>query len=132
MRSLLQDIVSAAKGRGPGDPVRALRDAVVGHLRDLCATPRGTVLVLPDYGIDDPTRLFHEYPSSVADMERHLLGAILRFEPRLANVSVAHVKTDELELLLRFDVEGTLMSEGRALPVRFSTVIDSDNHVELR
>ncbi|MGO8992077.1 MAG: type VI secretion system baseplate subunit TssE [Polyangiaceae bacterium] len=132
MRSLIQDIRSAAKGIRPGDPVRAVRDAVVAHLRDLCATPRGKVLLARDYGIDDPTRLFHEYPHSVADMERHLLGAIVRFEPRLANVSVTHVKTDDLELLLRFDVEGILMSEGRALPVRFSTVIDSDNHVELR
>ena len=132
MRSLVQDIRSAARGVAPGDPVRALREAVVGHLRELCATPRGTVLVARDYGIDDPTRLFHEYPTSVADMERHLLGAIARFEPRLANVSVTHVKTDEQELLLRFDVAGTLVSDGRALPVRFSTVIDSDHHVELR
>ncbi len=102
------------------------------HLRELCATPRRTVLLAEDYGTEDPTRLFHDYPASITDVERNLLAAIQRFEPRLANVSVSHVKTDESELLLRFDIQGTLMDESGPLPVRFSTVIDSDNHVELR
>ena len=132
MRSLIQDIRSAATGTRPADPVRALRDAVVSHLRQICATPRGSVLLAPAYGVDDPTRLFHEYPESVEDMERDLLEVITRFEPRLANVAITHVKTDDLDLQLRFDVQGTLVSEGRVLAVRFSTVIDSNNRVELK
>jgi type VI secretion system protein len=113
------------------DPVRALRDAVVTHLRELCATPRGSVLALPGYGIDDPARAFHEYPGSARDMELQLRESIVRFEPRLRDVCVTHVPSDELDLTLRFDIEGALVHEGRAIPVRFSTVIHANHHVEL-
>jgi len=51
--------------------------------------------------------------------------------PRLTATSVTHVKTDEIELLLRFEITGMLVVNGRPVPVRFSTIIDTDNRVEL-
>lgn len=132
MRSLIDDVLAAAAGTALAPAERALREAVVSHLRDLLATPRGSVLLAPEYGLEEPTRLFHEHPGSAADMERDLLELVMKFEPRLINVSVHHFASDELELLLRFDIKGTLMNEGRAHSVHFSTVIDSQHHVDLK
>jgi type VI secretion system lysozyme-like protein len=131
MRSLTKDIRAAATGTKQ-DPVRALREAVLEHLRDMCGTPRGTPLLPQDYGLEDVTRAFLEYPSSAMEMAQHLLDGIRRYEPRLANAEVSHVKADDSELRLRFDIEATLVSDGKTVPVRFSTIVDSDNRIELR
>jgi type VI secretion system protein len=131
MRSLTKDIRAAAMGTKQ-DPLRALREGVLEHLRDMCGTPRGTGLLLHDYGLEDVTRVFLEYPSSALEMAQQLLDGIRRYEPRLTNVEASHVRADESELRLRFDIEGTLVSEGRVVPVRFSTIVDSDNRFELR
>ncbi len=133
MRSLLDDSRLAAAGPPPlaHDPARALRESVGRHLRELCATPRGSVLLCPAFGVQDTTRLFHEHPTSASDMERDLLEVIARFEPRLHDASVSHVVSAEVELVLRFSVQGALVSEGRAFAVRYLAVIDSNHHVEV-
>jgi type VI secretion system protein len=134
MRSLLADIRTAGRTR-PGvsvDAARAVRDDVLVNLRQICATPRGSVPLARDYGIEDATRIFHEYPGSVTEMQRDLEETFSRYEPRLLNVSVTHVRSDELELVLRFHIEGTLVVDGRPVPVRFTSVLSVDNHLELR
>jgi type VI secretion system protein len=134
MHSLLTDI-RAAGGQRPGSPVdaaRVMRDDVLANLRQICATPRGSVPLARDYGIEDATRIFHEYPGSVTEMQRDLEDTFSRYEPRLLNVSVTHLPSDELELLLRFHIEGTLVVDGRPVPVRFTSVLHADNRLELR
>jgi len=134
MRSLLADIRTAGQKR-PGLPVdaaRAVRDDVLANLRQICATPRGSAPLARDYGIEDATRIFHEYPGSVSEMQRDLEETFSRYEPRLLNVSVTHVPSDELELVLRFHIEGTLVVDGRPVPVRFTSVLNVDNQLELR
>ena len=134
MRSLLSDIASASApvAQAPTDSVRAAREAVLVHLRELCSTPRGSVLLAPSYGVEDATRVFHEYPGSVEDVRRVLEEAIRRYEPRLTNVSVRHLASDDLELILRFEIQATITAEGRSFPVRFTSLLDGDNRVELR
>lgn len=132
MRSLVHDISSAASGERRPDPVRALREAVVRNLRDLCTTPRGSALVARAYGIDDPSLTFYEYPAAAVDLERQLREVIALFEPRLVNAAIRHVAAKELDLVLRFEITGSLIDEyGRVVPVRFSTVIDSNCHVDV-
>ncbi len=124
MRSLLADIARAARSPGTGatDPVRDARDAVLSHLRMLIATRRGTVWPALDFGIDDPTEIFHDYPGAVEDLRRALEHAIRRYEPRLREPSVRHRPSQDL--VLRFDIEALLDVEGRLVPVRFTSQID--------
>lgn len=129
MRSLLAEI---RNGTPTGDEVRAVRDAVVENLRQICATPQGSALLWADYGVEDATRIFHEYPGSVATVQRHLASVFARYEPRLALVSVKHVPVDVPALVLRFDIEGKLLVAGRPVDVRFATTLDADNHLEVR
>jgi type VI secretion system protein len=133
MRSLLADIRARGDQR-PGllDAARVVRDDVLANLRQICTTPRGSVPLARDYGIEDATRIFHEYPGSVSEMQRDLEETFSRYEPRLFNVSVTHLPSDELELLLRFHIEGTLVVECRPVPVRFTSVLHADNRLELR
>ena len=114
MRSLLADIRASGvqRPRSPVDATRVVRDDVLANLRQICATPRGSVPLARDYGIEDATRIFHEYPGSVTEMQRDLEETFSRYEPRLFNVSVTHLPSDELELLLRFHIEGTLVVNG--------------------
>ena len=130
MRSLLSDIREGTPP--PRDDVRAVRDAVVANLRQICATPRGSALLWSDYGLEDATRIFHEYPGSVGEVQRRLADAFTRYEPRLANVDVKHVPGDDTALVLRFDITGTLLVAGRPVAVRFTSSLDADSRMELR
>lgn len=129
MRSLLSDIREGAPYR---DEIRAVRESVIAHLRQLCATPRGSALLWEDYGLEDATRIFHEYPGSVGEVQRRIKEAFTRYEPRLTNVSVKHIPADGVALVLRFDIEGTLLVAGRPVAVRFTSTLDADSRMELR
>jgi type VI secretion system lysozyme-like protein len=128
MRSILADI---RRPDASVDAIRATRDSVVANLRQICGTPRGSVLLLADYGIEDPVRIFHEYPGSVADVQRGIAETFSRYEPRLLNVSVRRVQNDDLDLVLRFHIEATLVVNGTPVPVRFTSTLDTSNHFDI-
>jgi len=132
MRSLFSDITRAAASSAPRatDEVRDVRDDVLAHLKLLFATVRGTVWPALDYGIEDATRIFEDYPGSVEDFRSALERAIRRYEPRLQNPSVRHVTGDDL--VLRLDIHATLLAGGRAVPVRFTSKLDGGCHVDVR
>ena len=124
MTSLLADILAAA-AQAPSrraDPIRETREAVLAHLRLMVATRRGTVWPARHFGIDDPTEIFHDYPGSVDALCRRLADAIREYEPRLQNPSVTHVPS--ADLILRLDIEGTLVADGKQVAVKFTSRID--------
>lgn len=132
MRSLFSDIARTAASAGPtaADEVREVRDAVLAHLKMLFATVRGTVWPARDYGIEDATRIFHDYPGSVEEFRGALEASIRRYEPRLRNVSIRHVTGDDL--VLRLDINATLLAGGRAVPVRFTSRFDGACRADVR
>lgn len=131
MRSILTDIAEAARGVVPArmDPVRDARNAVLATLQLLIGTRRGSVSPACDFGIDDPTAIFHDYPGSVDAFCEAFVRAIARHEPRLKNLSVKHVPS--ADLLLRIDVEASLVTAGRSVPVRFTSRIDGARNAEV-
>jgi type VI secretion system protein len=132
MRSLLADVLGRDADALARDPVRRVRQAVLAHLQLLFATPVGRVMCAPDFGVEDATRTFHEYPGSVARLRQNLEQTIRRYEPRLTQVAVRQLPTDNLKLLLRFEITALLLVEGRAVPVRFTSRLDSDSRIEVR
>jgi type VI secretion system protein len=131
MHSLLAKISHAASlspSRAP-DPIRDARDAVLAHLRQMVATRRGTVWSARNFGIEDPTQIFHDYPGSVDALCRGLESAIREYEPRLQNPSVTHAPS--VDLILRLDIEGTLLVDGRRVAVKFTSRIDGACHTEV-
>jgi type VI secretion system lysozyme-like protein len=138
MRSLLDDIADGGT-LVSHDAARSTLDATVAHLRELCSTVIGTVLVAPDYGLDDATRIFLEYPRSEEETRQRLEWAIARHEPRLTEVSVEREGANRdrpsaspPDLLLRFTVSAALLVDGRRVPVRFVSELRRDKLFHVR
>ena len=69
-----------------------LREEVREHLLRMCSTRRGSFLLAPDYGVDDPTHLFHSFPGGLDDWLNHRRKHGRHHEPRHAcwSTSAAH------------------------------------------
>jgi type VI secretion system protein len=109
-----------------------LRDAVLKHLRTMCATRLGSSPSCPQFGVTDVSDLVHAFPDAAATMARSIKRTIESFEPRLANVRVTFLPRDELELVLRFEVTAQLMRDGGKVPISFETSIDPSRRISIR
>jgi type VI secretion system protein len=106
-------------------------EAVAADVERVCASRRGSLLMAPEYGVDDVTHLFHSFPAIdawAAQLERTLA----RYEPRLRQVRVVPVVTESLELTLRAEIQARLVVNGRASPVRFTATLDSQCRLSVR
>jgi type VI secretion system protein len=107
-----------------------LRDSVLEHLRVMCSTRIGTMATRPDYGVCDVSELVRAYPDGTDAMAKSLRHSIATYEPRLANVRVNHVPSDDL--ILRFEISGELVTSHGKSPVRFETTVDTARRLNVR
>ena len=112
-RGLLSRIGTAGPSSRHDDP----SDAILEHLRVLLNTRRGEAPTVPDYGVPDITDLIHTLPSGIPGLTRALRDTILTYEPRLKNVNVRHVPSDE-PLILRFEITARLVEDNRVLKLQ--------------
>lgn len=113
------------------DPA-TLRDSVLGYLRRILNTKRGSALIAEDFGMPD----FTDLPSSFAvdivrDLQDDIGRMIQKFEPRLKDVRVDFVHQTDDVLSLRFQIHGRFDTESLKTPVVFETVVQSDGKVIL-
>ena len=97
------------------DPV----ESVIEHLRVLLNTCVGDSLTVPDFGLIDFSDIVHELPQGVHRIQQLIRAVILKYEPRLKNVSVRYLPDDE-RLTLRFEVVARLNDPSRSV-VRLRT-----------
>lgn len=109
---------------------RELRDNVLQHLRMMCTTRQGTMLTCTDYGVANVTEMVHAFPDAIALMARSIRHTIATYEPRLTNVQVRHVPSEDMTL--RYEITAQLLSDGHKAPVKFETSIDTSRRVTLR
>ena len=124
--TLFAEIAGAASERR-----RTTRDAVATDLERICAIRRGSLLLAPDYGVDDVTFLFHSFPMIDAwcgNLERTLA----RYEPRLRRVHVVPVVTESLDLTLRAEIQAVLLAGDRSSPARFTATLDPQCRLSVR
>lgn len=116
-RGLLSRIARPPAGAAPKkDEVREIAD----HLRVLLNTRRGDSATVPDFGLDDFADLVHNFPDAIQVLQRSIRQALQKYEPRLRNVSVRELPSED-PLVLRFEITGQLAgSKGRGL-LRFRT-----------
>ena len=91
--------------------------SVLEHLRVLLNSRRGEAPTVPEYGVPDITDLVHTLPSGIAGLTRALRDTILAYEPRLKNVNVRSVESDE-PLVLRFEITARLVEGNRVLKLQ--------------
>ena len=103
--------------------------SVIDHLKVLLNTCSGECETVPDFGLTDFSDIVHELPHGVHKIQQNIRNVILKYEPRLKNVSVRFLPTDE-PLLLRFEVVARLNDESRSV-VRLQTQMSSGGQINV-
>jgi len=106
------------------------RRSVLEHLRAMCTTRHGTMVTMPDYGIADVSEMIHSFPDAIAEMARSIRHTIQTYEPRLTNVRVKHIPSEDLTL--RYELTAQLVSGTSKVPVTFETTIDPTRRINVR
>lgn len=108
------------------DPVQS----VIEHLQVLLNTCVGDSATVPDFGLTDFSDIVHELPHGVHKIQQTIRNVILKYEPRLRNVSVRFIPSEEA-LTLRFEVVARMADESRSV-VRLQTQMSSGGKIEVR
>jgi type VI secretion system lysozyme-like protein len=104
--------------------------SIVAHLHVLLNTVHGSHGGDPSLGRPDLTDLVHSYPEGVRAAERAIRGAIERFEPRLVEVDVRAVESNDA-LALAFQIRARRATD-RTRPLRFFTELDARGRFVVR
>jgi type VI secretion system protein len=119
-RGLLSRLASGAR---QNDTV----SSVVDHLRDMLNTPQGESVTAPDYGLVDFADVCHNMPEAIGAIQQSIRATILKYEPRLRNVSVRYVPSED-PLQVRFEVVARLADSRRSV-VRLRTSMNTGGHM---
>ncbi len=101
--------------------------SVVDHLRDMLNTPQGESVTAPDYGLVDFADVCHNMPEAIGAIQQSIRATILKYEPRLRNVSVRYVPSED-PLQVRFEVVARLADSRRSV-VRLRTSMNTGGHM---
>ncbi len=113
---LLQRIRSRSQGRS----AVGLEQAILEHVLVLLNTRQGSSALDPSYGLPDLTDLTHNVPEGVPALQRMIVEAIQRYEPRLKSVHVRPLPLAPGALTLSFEVRAQLARGGA---FRFETKV---------
>jgi len=119
-RGLLSRLASGAR---QNDTV----SSVVDHLRDMLNTPQGESVTVPDYGLVDFADVCHNMPEAIGAIQQSIRATILKYEPRLRNVSVRFVPSED-QLSVKFEVVARLADSRRSV-VRLRTAMSTGGHM---
>lgn len=97
--------------------------SVTEHLYVLLNTCIGDSVTAPDFGLSDFSDIVHELPKGIHKIQQSIRDVILKYEPRLKNVSVRYLP-DQEPLVLRFEVVARLNDPSRSV-VRLRTRMES-------
>jgi len=121
-----------------GDSVRITADdaqaclrSALSNLQNLFNSWSGHAPAQMDLGLPPPSEIAHGYPRSVPLVMKAIRTCIEKYEPRLSDVRVMHVESEEVALQIRFKVEATLATGEHREPVSFDTLVRPDGEVTL-
>ncbi|MBN2243174.1 MAG: type VI secretion system baseplate subunit TssE [Acidobacteria bacterium] len=111
------------------DP-QEIADSVMRHLRKLLNSRQGHVPIRPDYGMPDFTDCAESLPATMDKVRRAIKDTIEAFEPRLRNVRITHLPSDD-SLLLHFGISGQLATGKQKISTFFSTRVAPTGSAEV-
>lgn len=103
--------------------------SVVAHLADMLNTRVGESVTVPDYGLVDFADVCHNMPEAIGAIQQSIRATILKYEPRLRNVSVRFVPGDD-PLKVSFEVVARLADTRRSV-VRLRTAMNAGGHMSV-
>lgn len=84
-------------------------ESIIAHLHELLNTRAGESLSAPDFGIVDFADVVHNFPEATQVLQQSIRATILKYEPRLRNVSVHPVASPD-NLMVAFEISARLAS----------------------
>jgi type VI secretion system protein len=125
----MRGILSRISTTDPSRPVDEVR-SIIGNLRVLLNTRVGNASACPDFGVIDFVDLVHEFPGAAAVLQRSIRDTISEYEPRLKNVRVRVVPSDD-PLQLSFEISARLASDPRRGLVRVRTAVSEGGRFQV-
>ncbi len=123
----------AEKGRTPNLSHRV--SSILHHLRRMLNTRHGSVPIAEDFGMPDITNFpGDDLLATARDLERILITAIQKYEPRLRNVRICFEPPSGEGIQLRFRLEAEVIDsrdQGRAVPITFETVVSPNGMIQV-
>lgn len=109
-----------------------LADSVLRHLRKMLNTRQGHSLTQPEYGMPDVTEFIQNLPEMVDVVQRGIRNSIEKFEPRLREVTVTYVPSQDIAASLRFEITAELATDRDEASVWFETAVTPTGQIEIR
>ena len=124
--SLFERLRMAVSGSSrPGEDSFQARVVSIGqNLNNLFNSWAGNAPAQMDLGMPAPSEIAHNYPASIADVQRAIRACIEKYEPRLTGVRVLHVEGEDDRLQIRFQIEAQLAGPGQVGKISFDTLVD--------
>lgn len=105
--------------------------SIMRNLTRILNTRTGQAPAQLDYGIASPSEVAQGYPESLATMQKTIRQCIERYEPRLRDVQVMQIESDDHKLAVRFQISARLATSKHGTQVSFDTLMDPAGHVDL-
>jgi type VI secretion system protein len=109
----------------------ALLRSILANLARILNARTGQSPAHMDFGIPGPAEIAEGYPESITVLQKTIRLCIERYEPRLKDVQVMQIESDDHKLSVRFQVTARLATSKDGSYVSFDTLMDPSGHVNL-
>lgn len=121
----------ASGARSLQEDHKALLASIVRNLDRILNARVGQAPAQLDYGIPQPSEIAQGYPESIGQIQKALRLCIEKYEPRLRDVQVMQIESEDTKLAVRFQVSARLATTSDQRQIRFDTMIDPSGHIEM-
>ncbi len=110
----------------------AVMDSIVRHLAHILNTRKGTVLLDPEFGLQDYTNFGSSFSEdTVGAVRRSIERLVRRYEPRIQELCIQPRPVPPEELELAFDISGVVSLDGGRSPLHMKTNIRCSGEVHV-
>lgn len=88
------------------------------------------MLTCPTYGVAAISELVHAFPDAIDEMARSIKNTIQAYEPRLTDVTVRQLPSEDLTL--RYTITARLKDDRSGQRMQFETSVDASQRLTIR
>ncbi len=107
-------------------------ESILNNVTKILNTRQGSVPTRPDYGLPDFNDLAKRFPNAIEEIKTSIRECLEKYEPRLTNLKVDHVLSENKVLDLRYDVKAQIVLNGDKPDIWFETILDSAGKVSIK
>ena len=108
----------------------SLSCSIVRYLSLILNTQQGNVLIATDFGMPDLNQLHYGIGlDSLRKLERIIAVSVMKFEPRIKNVTVCFISESAGHLLLMFQMRAQIYHHNQLVPLVVETIIHPNGQI---